>query len=338
MTRIKELAPGALIALIIGVVSVMIHDLEPFGLSISSMLIAIILGLIMHQILPKTPKLSKGFQYCGNQLLKFTIVLMGFRLSLTDIQSVGIGGLITILIVCPLTFALTYFLGKKLKMTHSMSAVIASGFSICGASAIAAASPLVKAKEEDVTCGIAMITVLGTISMIAYPALYYLLTLTPEMYALWNGVTVAEVAQVLGAGVSVSASVGAQSSVVKLTRVLLLVPLTFALSMLTSKHEADGTEVKEKVSILKKIKKGIPNFVIFFFGIVVINSFGIIPPVVNTTILDINNILIACAMAGLGLRTSFAQLKNVGIKPFALSIFSWIFITVVGFAVSFFMV
>lgn len=323
--RLLDILPGAAVSFVVALAAIYLKRFNLFGIELSSLMIAIILGILLNQIIKMPSSFASGFKFSGNNILKFTIILLGFRLSLSDIMNIGGKGLIVILVVCPLTLIFTMYLGRKMKLKKSMVSVIASGFTICGASAIAAAAPIVEADEEDVTTAIAMVTILGTISMLVYPLIATLTNMPDFAYSVWNGATVAETAQVMAAGGAISESVAATSAIVKLTRILLIIPVTFVFSVMKAREsKAEGAG--------KKVH--IPSFVILFFVVVLVNSTGIIPASVAKWIQDVNNVLITWAMAGLGLRTNFRQIRSVGLKPLYLTVIAWAFISVFGYLIT----
>ena len=321
---INKYLKGLSFVLLLTIVAVFIQDIaiiRSFGLS--AIIIAILLGMVIKNTVGIKESMDEGIKLCSKKVLRLAIILLGFKLSLMEIQKLGVKAALLVLIVTGATLIFTRYIGKKLNISRSLSILIGTGTSICGASAIVAVNAVTKSEnEEDVPFAVGVVTIFGTVFMILYPVLFRLLHLNTAFYSLWTGSSVHEVAQVVAAGFSASIAAGVSATLVKLTRVLLIIPVTILLSIRETKSRNT-----EKFSF-KNIT--IPWFVLMFLGVIVINSIGIIPHNISESFITLDNYLMTVAMVALGLETSITDMKKVGVKPIYLGAISSIFISIVS--------
>lgn len=320
---IKKYLSGIALVALLTVFAVSIQNLPLLkSFSISAIIIAILLGMIVKNSVGTKEHMNYGIKFCSKKVLRLAIILLGFKLSFMEVSKLGLKAAIVIVFVSTITLLFTKYLGKKFGISRNLSLLIASGTSICGASAIAAVSSVAPSEnEEDIPFAVGVVTIFGTIFMILYPIVFNIFHLNTLMYSLWAGSSIHEVAQVVAAGFAASNQAGISATVVKLTRVLLIIPVTIILGIRESKRE----EKSDSKLTLSNIT--IPWFVLMFLGVVVINSIGIIPQNISKSLVEIDNYLMAAAMVGLGLETSIAGMKKVGLKPIYLGAISSVFIS-----------
>lgn len=283
----------------------------------ASLILGLVLGNTIHTRIPKEWK--PGINFSLKQLLRWGIILYGFRITFNDILNVGWKGLLADLIVLTTTFLLGYVLGRKvLKMDRDLTILTASGSSICGAAAVLATEGTLQSEAYKSTVAVATVVTFGTIGMFAMPAIYALQTFIPADFGIYIGSTIHEVAQVVAAGAAISPEVADTAVIVKLTRVMLLAPFLLILSFLLARGQSDGA--KRKITI--------PYFAIGFVVASFINTLDFIPASAKDGILNLDTLLLATAMGALGLETSIGKLLQTGSKPFilALILFAWLII------------
>lgn len=290
----------------------------------SPLIIAIILGLIIGNTVKIPEILKPGINFSLKKVLRIAIILLGFRLTFQNIIDVGFEGLIVDGVMLVSSFILGAYISQRFfGLDQQMSYLIASGSSICGASAVLATAPVVKGQMHQAAMAVATVTIFGTIAMFLYPAIYkagLLLDLNDTTYGIFAGATVHEVAQVVAAGFAVSTDAGNTATIVKLTRVMMLAPLLIVLSLyLAKKHSTHGINLREVP---------IPWFVFGFIGMVGINSLGILPKDSVNGINYIDTFLLTVSMAALGIETNMGKMKKAGMKPIyaALVIFLYLFV------------
>jgi len=324
MKKIKELFPGLLFTATIAWISVWIQHI-PFveRLHFSSLIVAILLGILIKNLFPIPNRFHEGIHFSLKKVLRLAIILLGFRLSFTEMTQIGGKGLLLVSIVTTATILFAVWLGKRLGLDKELSILIGAGTGICGASAVAAVAPVVDAEEKDTTFAIATVTIFGTIAMFLYPIMYKLLHLPSILYAVWAGTSIHEVAQVVAAGFAAGDEAGQFATVVKLSRVLLVIPAAIILGYSMMKQRDNGEWSTKKITI--------PWFVFGFGAIVIINSLHILPSQVTNPLIHIDGFLLTLAMAGMGLETSMEKMKKVGMRPFYVGLSTSIFISLFGF-------
>ncbi len=319
--------PGVLVTVVLAIVATYISSLQIVKetVNFSPLIIAILLGVVIGNTVKFPETFKPGLTFSLKKILRIAIVFLGFRLTFQSVAEVGIEGLILDTFILVSTFLLGVWISRRFfGLDPQMSYLIASGSSICGASAVLATAPVVKAEMHHAAMAVATVTIFGTIAMFVYPIIYKAgLTLGFDdiTYGLWTGATVHEVAQVVAAGFAVSEDAGNTATIAKLTRVMMLAPLLIALSyFLARKHATHGTGVA-----LRDIP--IPYFVFGFIAMVGVNSMNIIPSGIVHYINVIDGFLLTVAMAAMGIETNINKIKGVGMKPIyvALIIFAYLF-------------
>jgi len=319
--------PGILFTSLFALASMYLATLEIFrSLSISALIIAIVLGIVygntIHHRLPKA--LHPGITFSLKKLLRVAIVLLGFRITYQQIYGVGIAGFIADAVMLISTFLLAIWLGKRLfKVDDETSILVGAGSSICGASAVLATESVLSSETYKAALAVATVTIFGTISMFIYPILYkagYLPGFNDELFGIYVGSTVHEVAQVVAAGFGVSCDAGETATIVKLTRVMMLAPLLIALSFFLAKRQGNG---KVNLSVIP-----IPWFVFVFIAVSGFNSLDLVAQPIVDGILEFDIFLLAVAMSALGIETNMNKIKNAGLQPIylATALFAWLMI------------
>lgn len=300
---------------------------------LSSLTLAILLGMLLgNTVYPSVAdRLDVGVAFAKGQILRLAIMFYGFKLTLTQVSSVGMPAIMTDALVLTSTFLLTYWLGTRwLKVDKQTTLLIGSGASICGAAAVIAAEPVVKADAHKVTIAVATVVVFGTIAMLLYPFLYYLGWLQPwlnaEQYGIYTGSTIHEVAQVVVAGNAISTDVGNTAVVTKMIRVMMLAPFLLVLSFLLTK---DSDDKGDKTSIMERIQQvNIPWFAFIFIAIVLLHSWVPMSKNFESSMVMLDDVLLTMAMFALGLTTHLSAIKQAGVQPLILGaiMFAWLII------------
>ena len=281
-------------------------------------MIAIIIGIIIRNTVGVSKAFEPGISFSAKKILRLAVILLGLKLSFLQILSIGINGISIIVLGSIGTFFFTCWLGAKLGVDYRLAQLIAVGTSICGASAVAATTPVIGTSEEDVAYAIATITGLGTLAIIGYPILQEFIQLSPNDFGVWCGASIHEVAQVVAASFQHGAVSGEIATVIKLSRVLLIIPVIVLISCqkLTS----------GKGFSLDSILGSIPWFVCAFIFLSLLNSVGLFSDSLKSFILDLNQFFLCLSMAAMGLITQLRKLASVGMRPLCLAVISWVFL------------
>lgn len=290
-------------------------------LSISPLIIAIIAGMTIGNTITLPPQTQTGVQFAAKKLLRLAIILYGFRVSFQQISAVGTEALLIDSIVVVATLGLGYLVGSRLfKLDQHLALLISAGAAICGAAAVLAVEDILKSEPHKAAIAVGTVVLFGTLSMFIYPLLQHahFFGFTGDQFGLFAGASIHEVAQVLAAGTNISPETGNIAVIVKMIRVILLVPVLICLSSL---QQASSKDKKRLI---------VPWFALGFVAVIGIHSLNIIPSNSVSTINIIDTLLLTMAMGAIGLETKFAKIKQVGIAPLYLAsfLFIWLFSSV----------
>lgn len=316
------LLPGLMLTGAIAILSLTVeHALNITVLN--PLLIAVVSGIGIQNLWGTPTRFRAGVQFSMKRILRLAVILLGLKLSFTEVLAVGPAGLIVVASTTVSTFYLTCWLGNCLNINRKLTQLIAAGTSICGASAVVATNAVVDSSEEDMAYAIAAVTGLGTCAMLLYPLVPTLIQISPEAFGIWCGASIHEVAQVIAAAFQNGTVSGEFATITKLSRVLLLIPIVFMLGWNSAQPLPTETSVKLKLPI--------PWFVIFFGFLVAFNSFNLVSEAVKPLILTVNQFLLCMSLAAMGLETNLKRLTKIGLKPVYLAVVAWLFLVLTSF-------
>ena len=292
---------------------------------VSPLVLAVVLGALISNfgLLPETCRLGLGFS--ARNLLRLGIVLLGLQLSFTQVRELGAPGLALVIIVVTVTFTGTQWLGKKLGLSSGLSLLVATGFSICGASAIAAMRPVSDADDDDMAYAIALVTICGTLAIFLLPVTGEIIGFSGAQFGSWVGASVHDVAQTVATASSGNDDAQHAAIVVKLTRVMLLAPLVAGVSFARRRKQKIAHTTRSS-NENAKLPPVVPLFIIGFIAAVTINSVFNLPNSVLSDAKTIEKALLASALVGLGAGVNARKLRRVGSRPLALGLISWLLI------------
>lgn len=300
---------------------------------LSSLTLAILIGMVLgNTVYPNlAERLSVGVAFAKGQILRLAIMFYGFKLTLTQVSSVGLSAVMSDALVLTSTFLLTYWIGTRwLKVDKQTTLLIGSGASICGAAAVIAAEPVIKAEAHKVTIAVATVVVFGTVAMLLYPFLYHLGWLQPwlnaQQYGIYTGSTIHEVAQVVVAGNAVSPEVGDTAVVTKMIRVMMLAPFLLILSFALTKGSSDNGKKPSFMNRVQQVK--VPWFAFIFIAIVLLHTWVPMTASFERSMVMLDDVLLTMAMFALGLTTHLGAIKQAGVKPLILGaiMFTWLIV------------
>lgn len=271
---------------------------------------AIIIAVVYRQIFGYPEFIRAGITFSSKRLLRLAIILYGLKLNVNTIFQDGVGLLVRDAFVIIFAIGLTIWLAKVLKADKMLSLLLGVGTGVCGAAAIAAVAPIVKAKDEDTAIGVGIIALVGTAFAITYTILRPILPLLPLNYGIWSGISLHELAHVAIAAAPAGEDALAIALLAKLGRVFLLVPLCFIFIYIMKRKSKDQTAQKIEF----------PWFLLGFILLSILGSyvFGHTIPV-STNVMEgiytITTWLLTAAMVGLGLNVSLRDLRTRALKP-----------------------
>ncbi|WP_052285146.1 YeiH family protein [Kluyvera genomosp. 1] len=330
---IKHFIPGLALTAVITGAAVWAGSIPAIaGAGMSALTLAILFGMVIgNTVYPKLwQSCDGGVIFAKQHLLRLGIILYGFRLTFSQIADVGVSGIVIDVLTLSSTFLMACWLGQKVfGLDKHTSWLIGAGSSICGAAAILATEPVVKAEASKVTVAVATVVIFGTLAIFLYPAMYPLVAhwFSPETYGIYIGSTMHEVAQVVAAGHAISPEAENAAVIAKMLRVMMLAPFLLILAARVKQLAPANAEQKSKITI--------PWFAILFIVVAIFNSFHLLPQSVVQMLITLDTILLAMAMAALGVTTHISALKKAGAKPLLMALVLFIWLIVGGGAINF---
>ena len=316
----KSITPGILLCLAIAAPAWLLGRAYPI---IGGPVFGIIFGMILTMAFPALHSFNDGIKYTSKKLLQYSIILLGFEMNLFQVIKVGGQSLFVIIFTLSASFLTAFFVGRALKLDGKMTALIGIGTSICGGSAIAAAAPVIGAKDEDIAHAISTIFLFNIVAVFIFPALGHLLGMNDIGFGMWAGTAINDTSSVVAAGVSWSAAAGnntalAYATIVKLTRTLMIVPITLVLAVYTAQKNKSN-DTSSDFNLIKIF----PWFVIGFAAASILNTFAGMPASVTHILAVTGKFMIVMAMAAIGLNTNPKKLFTNGLKPIFLGLCCW---------------
>ncbi|WP_350348263.1 putative sulfate exporter family transporter [Agromyces sp. G08B096] len=310
--RAATLAPGLAVAALAAGASLAATLVLP---AVSALLVAIVLGVLARNLLPLPAALEPGLAVAAKRVLRIGIVLLGLQLVLGDILALGPGMIAVVVAIVAVGIGATLAAGRWLGVPPAQRLLIACGFSICGAAAVAAVDGVVESEEEDVVTALALVVVFGTLMIPLVPLAAGALGLAEVDAGLWAGGSIHEVAQVVAAGSALGGAALAAAVVVKLARVLMLAPVLAIVSFRRRRElrRTDASAARPPI---------VPLFVVGFIALMLVRSSGLVPVEAVHAAGIVQTVLLAAAMFALGANVRISVLRRVGLRPVALGAIS----------------
>lgn len=322
MKKTNSIIPGLAFVLLVSIFSMYLGETVSKYIKLETLTIAIIIGILYNNIVGTQDVFKKGTKYSLKVLLKIGIVLLGFKLDISAILKLGPSVLILVLVYVPLVLFIFIKLSKVFKINKKLGALIGIGSCICGASAVVALAPCIGADDDDAVVAVSIVSILGAIGVIVYSTIAGSFTsLTDMQYGVWSGLTLHGVAHALAAAFARGDIAGDIGTFVKMTRVLMLVPVSIYMSYLFKEDE----QGKERAKF--------PMYVLYFIVAGVINSLGIIPNEITSIFTKTSSLLILMAMTAMGLSVNFKEVAKKGAKSFSMGLLVFIILSIVSLIV-----
>lgn len=319
--------PGILIASVIALPAWMLGKSFPI---IGSPVLGILFGMILA--FWKRPVIfDNGIKYTSKKLLQYSIILIGFDMDLFNVFKVGSQTLILMCFTLIAAFVTAFIAGKLLKVDSKTATLIGVGTSICGGSAIAATAPVIHATDEDVAHSMSTIFLFNVVAAFLFPFLGHVLGMNDDSFGMWVGTAVNDTSSVVAAGYTFSNAAGNLAVIVKLTRTLMIVPVTLILALYTSRKITGGHSGRSY-----SIAKIFPWFVLGFLAASVVNTYVPMPEDIGSSLAQVGKFLIVMAMASIGLNTNIVKLVRNGGKPILLGFICWTVLSLTSLGLLFF--
>ncbi|MEI3844530.1 MULTISPECIES: YeiH family protein [unclassified Microbacterium] len=322
--RLLAVVPGLGLTALIAAASTEIGGLAPV---VGSALPALLIGVAISLWRRPGALFAPGLAVSARLLLQTAVVLLGVQMSVAEVLRVGLESLpvmLTSLAVCLLG---AWALGRALRVERRLTTLIGVGTGICGASAIAAVSPVIAATGAEIAYAMTTIFLFNVLAVVLFPLLGHALQLDPHTFGLLAGTAVNDTSSVVAAAAVYGSAALGFAVVVKLVRTLMIIPISVGLSIAEARRHSRGRRLTPR-----GIVRLVPWFLVGFLLVAAVTSTGIVPASVRDGLSVMSGFLIAMALAAIGLSTDVAALRRAGWRPLALGAILWILVTATSLA------
>lgn len=312
--------PGVAVAVVIAAIATAIGQVAPI---IGAAVPAIVIGVVVSLVRKPSAVLMPGIRFASRTVLQLAVVILGTQLSLAEVASVGLESfpvMISTLVVCLLA---AWLLARMMRIESDLAVLIGVGTGICGASAIAAVSPVIRARNESIAYAVSTIFLFNVLAVLLFPPLGHLLGFTQHEFGLFAGTAVNDTSSVVAtAGVYGAGALGF-AVVVKLVRTLMIIPISVGLAFVTARRDAESTRLTPAAVV-----RLVPWFLIGFLLASLLRSVGLVPDAALAPLSAVSMFFIATAMAAIGLSTDVVGLRRAGARPVVMGGLLWIVVTI----------
>jgi len=334
METARRLAPGLALATGIAVVATVIGRLLPVvGAPVSGVVLGAVIGMVRHP----ADSLKPGITTASKFVLQLAVVLLGAQLSLAEVARVGVESLPVMLGTLVICLLAAWGVGRLLGVVGNLRTLIGVGTGICGASAIAAVTPVIGAVSVEVAYAVSTIFLFNVAAVIVFPIVGHALGMSQHAFGLFAGTAVNDTSSVVAAASTYGTQAANFAVVVKLVRTLMIIPIVLGLAWLVGRREQaaarlaaadDGVPAADRPPwTLRRIVKLVPWFLIGFVIAAAVNSTGVLPGPVHPAISAIAAFLITVALSAIGLSTDVAGFRRAGFRPLVLGLVLWLVVT-----------
>lgn len=322
---IQENVPGLLIALVIAVIAYFLGRLVPV---VGGPVFGITLGIIIASLWKVPARAGKGVKFTSKYILQLAVILLGFEMNMATVIRVGQQSIWIIFLTLTAAFVTVILVGRALGVQRKLTALIGVGTAICGGSAIAAASSAIDADDQDISYSISTIFLFNVLAVFLFPVIGHILKLTDSGFGMWAGTAINDTSSVVAAAYSYSTAAGNFATVVKLTRSLMIVPVTLALALLYSRVSSSKANFN--------FARVFPWFILGFLIASLISTLSLLPEAAIQALSWLGRFLIVTAMAAIGLNTNLQAFRKAGPRALFLGAATWFMVMVTSLSVQYF--
>ena len=318
-TRPPGTAPGLALAAAIAVAAVVTGRFVPL---VGAPVVAVVLGVSIAAWIRPGPRFVPGIAVGGTRVLQLSVVVLGSQLSLGQIARVGAGSAPVMVGTLAAALVAAYWIGRWLRVPGDLRTLIGVGTGVCGASAIAAVTPVIGAAGAEVAYAVSTIFLFNVSAVVVFPIVGHLLGLSQHAFGLFAGTAVNDMSSVVATATSFGHEAASYAIVVKLARTLLIIPICLGLSALAARRAGGVRAIR--------VRSLVPRFLLWFLLVAALNSVGLVPAAWHSNLSVLSGFLITVALAALGLSVDLAGLRRAGARPLVLGGLLWLVVSLVS--------
>ena len=282
----------------------------------------IVLGILVRNTLSLPGTVNPGIQFASKQVLQWSIIALGFGLSLTQVAKTGLQSLSVTLVTMTTAFVTALLLGRLMKVHNKLQVLIGVGTAICGGSAIAAVTPIIKPDDHDTAFAISTIFLFNVVAVLLFPLLGHLLHLSDLGFGLWAGTAINDTSSVVAAGYSYSKAAGDFATIVKLTRATLIIPICLILAVAVAVREKRAAKHAGVASDFS-LGRIFPWFILWFLVASAVRTAGFVPAALIPVLHVAAEFMIIVALTAIGLSADLRKMASAGARPILLGLGVW---------------
>jgi len=328
LEKYLKIMPGISLCFVIGLVSYYLGKQFPI---VGGAVFGILLGMAIRNTLEVPSRMQAGINYTAKKILKGAIIVLGAGLSLTQVWETGVDSLSVMLCTLSAAYIAVFTFGRLLNVPENLKHLIGTGTAICGASAIAAISPIVEADESEIAYSISTVFFFNVLAVLIFPSLGHLLGLNDAGFGLWAGTAVNDTSSAVAAGYIYSDAAGAYATIVKLTRTTMIIPIALIyVAFMASKKKAEAKMSGEADFSILKI---FPWFILGFLAASFMNTMGLFSSPTVAAANWLGKFMIIMSLSAVGLQANLKQMLKTGLRPICLGMIVWFVVSVVSLVV-----
>jgi uncharacterized integral membrane protein (TIGR00698 family) len=318
--------PGILLAIVIAAAAFALGHKFPL---VGGAVFGIVIGILVRNSVRLPDSTASGIRFTSKKILQFSIILLGGSLSFGQIAETGSSSLYVMLFTIVAAFAAAFLFGRMMGIGGNLTSLIGVGTAICGGSAIAAVSSIIRADDHEIAYAISTIFLFNVAAVIIFPPLGHLLGLSDYGFGLFSGTAINDTSSVVAAGYIYSDPAGDYATIVKLTRTVLIIPIAVMFSLFIAMAWGKGKKDGARLDLIKIF----PWFVLGFLGMAVLNSLGVFNAEIQSLTKESGKFMIVMALSAIGLQTDFRRMLQTGYKPLLLGFMVWLVVAGTSLAV-----
>ena len=316
--------PGLLLALSIALLALLLGHWQPL---VGAPVFGIVLGLLARNLFNPSQRFDPGIRFGGTRILQWSIVALGCGLSLNQVARTGLESLWVTLVTMSTAFLAAWLLGRSLGVQDHLKILIGVGTAICGGSAIAAVTPIIRPDDHDTAFAISTIFLFNLVAVLLFPLLGHLMHMSDLGFGLWAGTAINDTSSVVAAGYSFGHAAGDYATIVKLTRSMLIVPTCLILAIVVTAREK-RRRIRQGSLGHFSLATTFPWFILWFLTASAIRTLGLIPAAFLPLLHGLAELLIVVALTAIGLSANLRRMANTGVRPVLLGLGVWVAVSV----------